>query len=78
MKHTEFNLLTGRGGGGGVDDAKVFILNTLYRHLEGRQIHARTLFADLKKHKKTQKVSFFSAFNTTQPHIFSKQTCLIF
>ena len=51
--------------GRGVDDAKLFILNTLYKHLEGPQTHARMLFAD-----------FSSAFNTTTH--FSKQTCLIF
>ena len=44
--------------GRGVDDAKLFILNTLYRHLEGPQTHGRILFAD-----------FSSAFNTIQPHI---------
>ena len=46
--------------GRGVDDAKLFILNTLYRHLEGPQTHARILFAD-----------FSSAFNTIQPHILA-------
>ena len=46
--------------GRGVDDAKLFILNTLYRHLEGPQTHARILVAD-----------FSSAFNTIQPHILA-------
>ena len=45
-----------------VDDAKLFILNTLYRHLEGPQTHARILFAD-----------FSSAFNTIQPHILANK-----
>ena len=44
--------------GRGVDDAKLFILNTLYKHLEKPKAHARLLFAD-----------FSSAFNTVQPHI---------
>ena len=45
-----------------VDDAKLFILNTLYRHLEGPQTHARILFAD-----------FSFAFNTIQPHILANK-----
>ena len=48
--------------GRGVDDAKLFILNTLYRHLEGPQTHARILFAD-----------FSSAFNTMQSHILANK-----
>ena len=44
--------------GRGVDDAKLFILNTLYKHLEKPNAHARILFAD-----------FSSAFNTVQPHV---------
>jgi len=48
--------------GRGVDDTKLFILNTLYRHLEGPQTHARILFAD-----------FSSAFNTIQPHILANK-----
>ena len=48
--------------GRGVDDAKLFILNTLYRHLEGPQTHARIVFAD-----------FSSAFNTIQPHILANK-----
>ena len=48
--------------GRGVDDAKVFILNTLYRHLEGPQTNARILFSD-----------FSFAFNTMQPHILANK-----
>ena len=48
--------------GRGVDDAKLFILNTLYRHLEGPQTHARILVVD-----------FSSAFNTIQPHILANK-----
>ena len=48
--------------GRGVDDTKLFILNTLYRYLEGPQTHARILFAD-----------FSSAFNTIQPHILANK-----
>ncbi len=44
--------------GKGVDDAKLFILNCLYRHLEKPQAHARLLFAD-----------FSSAFNLMQLHL---------
>ena len=43
-------------------DAKLFILNTLYRHLEGPETHVRILFAD-----------FSSAFNTIQPHILANK-----
>ena len=46
-----------------MDDAKLFILNTLYRHLEGPQTHVRILFADF----------FSSAFNTIQPHILANK-----
>ena len=48
--------------GKGVDDAKLFILNTLYKHLEKPGAHARILFAD-----------FSSAFNTIQPHILAEK-----
>ena len=48
--------------GRGVDDAKLFILNTMYRHVEGPQTLARILFAD-----------FSSAFNTVQPHILANK-----
>ena len=44
--------------GKGVEDAKLFLLDRLYVHLERPQSHARILFAD-----------FSSAFNTVQPHI---------
>ena len=44
--------------GRGVEDAKLFILNTLYKHLEKPKAHARLIFAD-----------FSSAFNLMQPHI---------
>ena len=42
----------------GVDDAKLFIMDTVYKHLEIPRSHARLLFAD-----------FSSAFNKMQPHI---------
>ena len=42
--------------GKGVEDAQIFILNTLYRHLEKPNAHARLLFGD-----------FSSAFNYMQP-----------
>ena len=42
---------------GSVEDAKLLILNNLYKHLEKPQAHVRLLFAD-----------FSSAFNTIQPH----------
>ena len=48
--------------GRGVDDTKLFILNTLYRHLEGPQTPARILFTD-----------FSSPFNTIQPHILANE-----
>ena len=48
--------------GKGVDDAKVFLLDKLYKHLELPQSHARVLFAD-----------FSSAFNTMQPHILAQK-----
>ena len=41
-----------------VDDAKLFLLDTMYKHLEKPGSHARLLFAD-----------FSSAFNKMQPHI---------
>ena len=46
--------------GRGVEDAKLFILNTLYRYLEGLHTHAKILFA-----------GFSSAFNTMQPHLLA-------
>ena len=62
---TEYNLdplQFAYRSGRGVDDAKLFILNTLYRHLEAPQTHARILFAD-----------FASAFNIIQPHILANK-----
>jgi hypothetical protein len=44
--------------GKGVEDAKLLILNNLYKHLEKPQAHVRLLFTD-----------FSSAFNTMQPHL---------
>lgn len=44
--------------GKSVEDAKLFILNTLHKHLETPGAHARLVFAD-----------FSSAFNKMQPHI---------
>ena len=46
--------------GRGVEDAKLFILNKVYTHLEKPTAHANILFAD-----------FSSAFNLMQPHIFA-------
>ncbi|PVD27363.1 hypothetical protein C0Q70_12520 [Pomacea canaliculata] len=51
-----------QGSNRGVDDAKLFILHTLIKHLENPQAHARLLFAD-----------FSSAFNTIQPHILARR-----
>ena len=62
---TEYNLdplQFAYQSGRGVDDAKLFILNTLYRHLEASLSHARILFTD-----------FSSAFNTIQPHILANK-----
>ena len=42
----------------GVEDAKIFIMDTVYKHLEKPKSHVRLLFAD-----------FSSAFNKMQPHI---------
>lgn len=50
----QFAYQTGRS----VDDAKLFILDTAYKHLEKPGSHVRLLFAD-----------FSSAFNKMQPHI---------
>lgn len=44
----------------GVDDAKIFILDSIHKHLELPDSSARLLFAD-----------FSSAFNTLQPHILA-------
>ncbi len=45
-----------------MEDAKLFVLNTLYKHLEKPDAHARLLFAD-----------FSSAFNKMQPHILMER-----
>lgn len=44
----------------GVDDAKVFILNTIQKHMERPKTSAGLLFSD-----------FSSVFNTLQPHILA-------
>lgn len=44
----------------GLNDAKITLLNLLYKHLEGSNTHARLLF-----------INFSSAFNTIQPHILA-------
>ena len=46
--------------GRGVKDAKLFILDKVYTHLEKPTAHAKILFAD-----------FSSAFNLMQPHILA-------
>ncbi len=46
----------------GVEDAKIFLMDTVYKHLEKPRSHARLLFAD-----------FSSAFNKMQPHILIKR-----
>ena len=46
----------------GVDKAKIFILNTIHKHLEIPSSTARLLFAD-----------FLSAFNTMLAHIFAEK-----
>ena len=46
----------------GVEDAKLFLLDKLYKHLELPQSHARILFAD-----------FSLAFNTMQPHTLAQK-----
>ena len=48
--------------GRGVDDAKIFIINTIHKHLEIPKTTARLLFAD-----------FSSAFNSMQPHILAEK-----
>ena len=48
--------------GRGVEDAKLFILDKLYTHLEKPHAHARLLMAD-----------FSSAFNLMQPHILARK-----
>ena len=45
-----------------VEDAKLFILDQLYKRLELKQSHVRILFAD-----------FSLAFNTMQPHTLAQK-----
>ena len=58
MDPLQFAYRAGRG----VDDAKIFILETIHKHLETPNTIARLLFAD-----------FSSAFNTMQPHILAEK-----
>lgn len=58
MDPLQFAYRAGRG----VDDAKIFILETVQKHLETPNTIARLLFAD-----------FSSAFNTMQPHILAEK-----
>ncbi|CAM4658728.1 unnamed protein product [Leuciscus chuanchicus] len=58
MDPLQFAYQAGRG----VDDAKIFILNIIHKHLEIPSTSARLLFAD-----------FSSAFNTMQPHILAEK-----
>ncbi len=51
----------------GVDDAKLFILDKIYKHLEKPKSHARLLFAD-----------FSSAFNKMQPYILIERLASYF
>ena len=44
-----------------MEDAKLFILNALYKYLEGYHTRARILFAGIS-----------SAFNTMQPHVLAQ------
>lgn len=46
----------------GVDGAKIFIIDTIYKNLEHPNTTARLLFAN-----------FSSAFNTLQPHILAEK-----
>jgi len=58
MDPLQFTYRAGRG----VDDAKIFIMDTIHKHLELPNTSARVLFAD-----------FSSAFNTLQPHILAEK-----
>lgn len=51
----------------GVEDAKLFILDTVYKHLEKSRSYARLLFAD-----------FSSAFNKMQPYILIERLASYF
>lgn len=57
LNQMQFAYLAGRGS-----DAKVFMLNTLHKHLEKHRAHARILFADF----------FHSDFNTVHPHLLAE------
>lgn len=59
----QFAYQTGKG----VDDAKIFLLDKVYKHLEKPKSHARVLFAD-----------FSSAFNKVLPHILIERLALHF
>lgn len=48
--------------GRGADDAKIYIMDNIHKHLEHPNTTARLLFAD-----------FSSAFNTLQPHILAEK-----
>ena len=54
----QFAYQTGKS----VDDAKLFIFDTMYKHLKKPGSHVGRLFAD-----------FFSAFTNMQPHILIKR-----
>ena len=53
--------------GRGVEDAKLFILDKLFKHLETPASHARLFFAD-----------FSSAFNRMQPHLLIQRLSTYF
>ena len=59
----QFAYQTGKG----VEDAKLFILDKVYKHLETPKTHVRLLFAD-----------FSSAFNKMQPHILIERLASYF
>ena len=59
----QFAYQTGKG----VEDAKLFMLDKVYKHLEKSGSHARILFAD-----------FSSAFNKMQPHILIERVSSYF
>ena len=48
--------------GRGVEDANLFLINVLVKHLEAPKTHARLLFVD-----------FSSAFNTIQPYLLAEK-----
>ena len=53
--------------GRGVEDATLFLINVLVKHLEAPKTHARLLFVD-----------FSSAFNTIQPYLLAEKLTLHF